>query len=142
MTKEELQNIITQFDEDSLKKQGIFSLQEYGPGPGEVFIKANKEGLEIFALQLLKSAIETEDIIINQNRKTIILDKEESWFDEFSDVIIQHIEPIKDKSEVRIKEEYKESFTEKAIPFGCILLIILLITALVIGFITIVKWLI
>jgi len=55
--------IIDQFDEEELKRQGIFGISHHGRGSDESFIRANKEGLELFALELLKSARDTEAIL-------------------------------------------------------------------------------
>ena len=66
MTNEKLQNIIAQFDEKELKEKALFGILQYGGGPDESFIKANKEGLELFALELLKSASETENILADK----------------------------------------------------------------------------
>lgn len=97
MTKEELQKIIEQFDEEELKRQGIFSILQYGGGSDESFIKANKEGLEMFALELLKSSRDAESIITDKEKNIIPLNYDESWIDEFGDTFIQYIEPIKGK---------------------------------------------
>lgn len=51
MTKEDLQTIIDQFDEADLKQQGVFGISQYGGGSDESFIRANKQGLELFAVQ-------------------------------------------------------------------------------------------
>ena len=69
LTKEELQKIIDQFDEDELKRQGIFGISQYGGGSDESFIRANKKGLELFALQLLNQ-LETQMIFFLILRKT------------------------------------------------------------------------
>jgi hypothetical protein len=66
MTKEELQEIIGRFNEEELKQLGLFGIFQYGGGSDESFIRANKEGLELFTLQLLKSA---RDIETNSRRQ-------------------------------------------------------------------------
>ena len=43
MTNEKLQNIIAQFDEKELKEKALFGILQYGGGPDESFIKANKD---------------------------------------------------------------------------------------------------
>lgn len=60
LTNEELQKIIDRFDEDELKRQGVFGISQYGGGSDENFIRTNKEGLELFALKLLKAAKDVE----------------------------------------------------------------------------------
>lgn len=141
LTKEELQKIIDQFDEDELKKQGIFGISQYGVGSDESFIRANKEGLELFALQLLKSAIETEDILSDKEKNIIPLDYDEDWVDENSDTYLQYVEPIADKQKLNPKSEYKSTFSDKLMPYGCGLVLLILLVSVIIGFSTLLNWL-
>jgi hypothetical protein len=53
LTKEALQRIIDQFDEEDLKRKGIFGISQYGGGPDERFIRANKEGRNNLALRYI-----------------------------------------------------------------------------------------
>jgi hypothetical protein len=69
LTKEELQKIIELFDEEDLKRQGIFGISQYGSGSDESYIRANKEGLELFALALLKAATNTEPGFTGTDKK-------------------------------------------------------------------------
>lgn len=140
MTKEELQKIIDQFDEEELKKHGIFSIRQYGGGSDESYIKANKEGLELFALELLKSSRDAESVILNPEKNIIPLNYEESWMDEFGDTCIQYIEPIKRKQELKSKK-HQQTFFDRLIPAGCIITIILIGIAAIIGLVTISNWL-
>jgi hypothetical protein len=126
MTKEELQKIIDSFDEETLKKQGIFGISEYGDGSDESFIRANKQGLELFALELLKSARDSEMILSSKEQNIITLNYEEDWIDENSDTLIQYIEPIADNQKMS---------------FGCSITVIILIISIITGFRTIIDWL-
>ena len=141
LTKEELQKIIDQFDEDELKQQGIFGISQYGGGSDESFVRANKEGLELFALQLLKSAIETEDILSDKEKNIIPLDYDEDWVDENSDTYLQYVEPIADKQKLNPKSEYKSTFSDKLMPYGCGLVLLILLVSVIIGFSTLLNWL-
>ncbi|UYW01804.1 hypothetical protein K5I29_02445 [Flavobacterium agricola] len=140
LTKEELQNIIDQFDEEKLKKLGIFGISQYGGGSDESFLRANKEGLELFAIQLLKSARDTEDILSDKEKNIIPLDYNEDWIDENSDTFIQYIEPITDKQKLKDKNDYKTTFADKLIPYGCGLILIILAIATIVGLVTICNW--
>lgn len=141
LTKEELQKIIDQFDEEELKRQGIFGISQYGGGPDESFIRANKEGLELFALALLKSARDAEVTLSETEKKIITLDYEENWIDENSDTFIQYVEPIADKQKLQLKSEHVSSFTDKLMPYGCGLVVIILVVSIIIGLVTLFKWL-
>ncbi len=141
LTKEELQKIIDQFDEDELKQQGIFGISQYGGGSDESFVRANKEGLELFALQLLKSARDSEAILSDTEKNIIPFDYDENWVDENSDTFVQYIEPIADKQKLKPKSEYKSTFADKLIPYGCGLLLFILAIAVIVGLITLYNWL-
>ncbi len=140
LTKEELQKIIAQFDEDELKRQGIFGISQYGGGSDESFVRANKEGLELFALELLKSAREIESVLSDPEKNIIPFDYDEDWVDENSDTFIQYIEPIADKQKLKPKSEYKSTFVDKLMPFGCGLIAIILVISVVVGLVTVFNW--
>jgi hypothetical protein len=97
LKKEELQKIIDQFNEDELKRKGVFGISQYGGGSDESFIRANKEGLELFALELLKSARDTENLLSDPEQNIIPFNYYEDWVDENSDTFIQYVEPIANK---------------------------------------------
>ena len=141
LTKEELQKIIDQFDEYELKQQGIFGISQYGSGSDESFIRANKEGLELFALELLKSARDTETIFSDTEKNIIPLKYDEDWIDENSDTFIQYVQPISDKQKLKIKSEYKSTFVDTLMPFGCGLIALILVTSVIVGLVTLFKWL-
>jgi len=141
LTNEELQKIIKQFDEDDLKRQGIFGISQYGGGSDESFIRANKEGLQLFALELLKSAIDTDKTLAKIEKNVIPLSYDEDWIDENSDTIIRYVEPIADKQKIKPKGDYKSTLTDKLIPFGCGLIALILVISVIVGLITLFNWL-
>ena len=141
LTKEELQKIIDQFDEYELKRQGIFGIFQYGGGSDESFIRANKEGLELFALELLKSARDTETILSDTEKNIIPLEYDGDWVDDNSETFIQFIQPIADKQKLKPKSEYKSTFVDKLMPLGCGLVALILLASVIVGLVTLLKWL-
>jgi hypothetical protein len=143
LTKEKLQKIIDQFDEDELKRHGIFSILQYkgSSGSDESFIRANKEGLELFALGLLKSARDSENLLSNPEKNIIPLDYDEDWIDENSDTFIQYIELISDKQKLKSESDSKSPIADKLMSLGCGLLVIILIISVLVGLVTVFKWL-
>lgn len=139
LTNEELQKIIDQFDEEELSQQGIFGISQYGGGSDESFIRANKEGLELFALELLKSARDTEKILSDKTTNIIPLEYDEDWIDENSDTFIQYVEPIAYKQKLKPKSEYKSTFADKLLPYGCGFILLILLISVVVGFGTLLK---
>ena len=140
MTKEELQKIIELFDEEDLKRQGIFGISQYGGGSDESFIRANKEGLELFALELLKSARDTEATLADTEKKVIPFDYDENWIDESSDTFIQYVEPIADKQKLNPNKEHKTTFADRLMPYGCGFVAIVLVIVIIVGLVTLFKW--
>lgn len=138
LTKEKLQKIIDQFDQDELKSQGIFGILQYGGGSDESYVRANKEGLELFALELLKSARDSEDLLLNGKKNTILFDNEESWVDANSDTFIQYVELITDKQQIKLT--YKLTFGEKLILFGFKIIGITILISVFVGLITMLNW--
>jgi hypothetical protein len=138
LTQEKLQQIIDQFDEHALRQQGIFGIYQYGGGPDESFIRANKEGLELYALELLKSAKRMEGIPVNKGVNSIPFD--EDWTEESSDMHLHYIEPVTRKQKIKSDEEHKR-FISKLLPYGCGLIFIILLIAIIVGFETMFKWL-
>lgn len=141
LTKEELQKIIDQFNEKELKSLGVFGIFRYRDNYDESFLKANKEGLELFALQLLKSARDIETILSDTTKNIIPLEYNEDWMDENSDIFIQYIEPVADRQKLKYKSEYKSTFTDKLIFCGCGLIVFILLISVIVGFITLISWL-
>lgn len=140
MTNEELQKIIDQFDEEALKHKSIFGISQYGGGSEESFISANKEGLELFALELLKSARDTENLLGQSENKFFSLNPEEEWIDQDSDTFIHYIEPLSDKFDRKAKTEYEASLGDRLVPIGCGIIAIVLLISLIVGAVTIYGW--
>lgn len=141
MTKEELQKIIDLFDEEKLKREAIFGIHTADGGYHESYVQANQEGLELFALQLLKAARDTGDTLADNENSVIPLSPEEDWMDDSSSTVITHIEPIAWKQDAQPKMEYKEALFDKLVPYGCGLIMIILAMAAIVGLVTIYKWL-
>jgi len=140
LTKEELQKIIDQFDEEELKRQGIFGITQYGGGSDESFIRANKEGLELFAIQLLKSARDVEKVLSDPGENIIPFEYDENWVDENCDTFIHYIEPIAEKQKLKPKSEYRPTLADKLVPFGCGFILIILVISIFVGLVTLYNW--
>jgi hypothetical protein len=141
MTKEELQEIIGRFNEEELKQLGLFGIFQYGGGSDESFIRANKEGLELFTLQLLKSARDIELILADKKKRSIPFEDHENWVDENSDIFIHYVEPLADKQMLKLKLDRKLTFVDRISLLGCGLIGIILIISVIVGLVAIFKWL-
>jgi len=137
---EELQQIIDQFDEVGLKAQGVFGIFQYGGGADESYIRANKEGLELYALWLLKASKESENILTTEGEKIINLDNLGDWIDENSDTSIDYIALLPNKMAFGEATKYQETTMDKMRGIGCMLVVILLLISTIIGVGTLAMW--
>ena len=137
-TKKELQNRIDQFDEDQLKENGVFGIFTYGGDSSENYIKANKDGLELYALRLLKTARDLEDTLPDNNENDIWFDKE-NWIDENSEVFINYVEQIVDKQK-DIEGQQNTKFSDNLALYGCIFILMFLLFSILVGVSTMFGW--
>lgn len=140
MTKEDLQKIIDQFNKEELKQDGIFGISQYGGGSNESFIRANKEGLELFALELLKSARDIEATLSDKEKCLMPFVYDENWVDENSETFIHYIEPLADKQTLKQKVDHKLRFADRLGLFGCLIFALVLVGSILVGFFTILGW--
>ena len=141
MNKEELQNIIDKLESENPKEKAYFGIFEYGGGPDESFIKANKQGLELFALEILKAARDTEELLNDDKGESVFpLGFDEDWIDDDCSTYIQYIEPTNEIRTITKREPYVETWTDKTMKFGCISTILIAIVSAIVGIVTIVKW--
>jgi hypothetical protein len=143
LRRRDLQHIIEQFevDEKAFSKEGIFGIYIQDPSSMESILRANKAGLQIFALELLKAARDLEDTLDFSEENVIPLDVNADWIDENSDTFIGYIELLAGKQKLKPKKEYKETLRDKLIPFGCGIALIVLAIATVVGLVTIIQFL-
>ena len=143
MNKEDLQNIIDKLEKEDRKEKAYFGIFEYGGGPDESFIKANKQGLELFAIELLKAARDTEGLLKNETEKSVFpLGFDEDWVDDDCSTYIQYVEPTNEIRTNVKQEPYVETWTDKTMKFGCISAILIAIISAIVGIVTIIKWII
>jgi hypothetical protein len=113
MNNQELKIIIAQLKAISPKEDAIFGMHMYGGGTDESYIKANKEGLQRYAAELLAASIELENLKENTEKKVIPFHTIEDWVSEMSDTYIQYIEPVFEKKQSESKELGKVTIKEK-----------------------------
>ncbi|WP_299246612.1 hypothetical protein [uncultured Aquimarina sp.] len=141
MTDEEIQNIITEFENRNQKEKAFFGFYQYGGGIDESGIRANRKGIELFTAQLLKSTLNSEKHNYSENEfcySEIDID----WTDDDSDFFFDSIE-ITNKDKLKKDEKfprYKRTISDRFYEGLIFLIILLLILFLFVGFVTIVKW--
>ena len=138
MSKDELQKIIDQLESGNSKDEAYFAIFQYGGGPDESFVKANKQGLELFAAEILKASRDADEIVGDKEKNIIPLDYEEEWIE--GDTFVQYIEPTLEKRKKAKHEPRKETWKDKGIKFGCFAGLIIAIVSVIVGLITMVTW--
>jgi hypothetical protein len=139
MTDEEIRKLIDELRNRNKYDEAYIGFFEYGGGPDESFIKANRQGLELHAADLLEAALETDSEFGSVKSKNFGLD--EKIADEQSDFIFNYIELYKEKrNEIKPNIEYKETWKGKAYKFGCFSIGVLFVVLMIIGFITVFTW--
>ncbi len=135
MDKFELDNIIKSLDDCSSKEDAYF---EFVDEEGS-YIKANKDGVFQFSRQLLKSLKLFEDKK-NSKDKSITLEGGE-WL--INPEYYPFIEPIYLKrKDIKNGEVYKETWKDNIFKIGCVSALIILGVSALIGFISLVTWII
>jgi hypothetical protein len=140
LTQEQLQNIIDELEGLVSKDKATFGIFQYGGSTDESFIQANKDGLKLFALELLKAATNTSKIIGNEEKNVIPLAFEENWINKQSDTLIRFIEFVDERPASVPHIPYREGIIDKLIPIGCIVGSAVLFIASLIGLWTLYKW--
>lgn len=140
MTQEQLQLLIDQFDEHTLKEQAIFGIFQFGGGEDESCIRANKEGLALYALELLHSAKMMNDESHTHNN-IVRLDFNKPWIDENSDVIVYYIESVTEKHQIAPGKNYGQTNMDKLVSLGCLLVLVILAISTIVGIVTLCRWL-
>ncbi len=138
MNKDELQKIIDQLESVNLKDEAYFGIFQYGGEQDESYIKANKQGLELFAINILKAARDSQDIINDTKKSIIPLDYQEEWID--GDTLAQYIEPIPETRKQIKTEPHQATWQDKYFAHGCFAVGIIVFVLMIIGLITIFTW--
>ena len=136
MNDQQIQELINQFDTEKLKENayfGFFDEAEYS------YIKANKEGLLLYAMNLIVASKNIDSITNDSKDKTVPFERFANWIDEDSPIVIDYIEKFEGKRK-EIIEPIKSNFFEKLIPIGCFLLFIIFGVSFFVGLAEIISW--
>jgi len=134
LEKEELKFIISQLRKDNTEEDSFFGVLQYGGGPDESMIKANRKGLRLYAAELLEASI------TDSENNTIAFDSD--WTYDNADFFFDYIElSEKIQNEEKREERESNSWADKLILIGCIAGVIALIICTIIGLVTSINWL-
>lgn len=140
MTDEDIKKLIDDLRSQKNYDEAYIGFFQYGGGPDESYIKANRQGLELHAAELLEAALETEKEFEVGKEKTFGLD--EGISDPESDYDFDYVELKKEnRNEIKPYSEYEETWKDKVFKVGCIGIGILLIGLVIVGIFTVITWL-
>lgn len=139
-TTQQLKDFINQFDINKLEQEGVFGIYQYGGGSNESYIRSNKAGLQLYAIELLKGAIAMDEKTKSNETDIIPMCANENWMDLDSTIVIDYIEPVNKNEVYPFQSNSKPSLKDTLIPYGCGIIVIISIIALLVGFVSIAKW--
>lgn len=138
MNDELLESLKSDLDLEGSFKNGQFGIySDYRERDDVYFIKANKEGLKLFAYQLLCAAKDFEHQEQEQAFQNIALE-EVSWMLKDSEIVLKHIE---DPSMIEVSEteSTKSSWKNSAVTIGCFIILAFLLISLIVGIYTVIN---
>ncbi len=139
MNDKEIGKLINELRSQKNYDEAYIGYFQYGGGPDESCIKANRQGLELHAAELLEAALETEKEFEKGKIKTFGLD--EGISDEESDFFFEYVELIKEvRNDIKPNSEYKETWKDKIFKYGCFGVLIGLGLLIIIGIMTVLSW--
>ena len=80
MTPEEVSEFAAKLAAATPAAEAYFGIFQHGGGPDESFIRANKQGLQLFAAELLRAADQVDETLAHETKTIIPLEfKEDDW---------------------------------------------------------------
>lgn len=141
MTNEDIQKCINKIDDQDLKKLATFGIFAIEDNWDEIAIKANKEGLQLFAMELLKASQQTKEVILDKENYTIPLNSTAEWINPKSDIKIFYVEQVDQIHEAEKIESDAENIKERFYKYSFFAILIFLGITILVGIWTIGKWL-
>jgi len=116
---------------------GLFPISE---GDDGYYISANRQGLELYATELLNASLESETIVLHPQKFEYNIGQKD-WIDDKSDIYIDFVSPFLEKRKnIKKDEPYKETFKDKLITLILKILLIFLVICMIIGIVRVFQW--
>ncbi len=140
MKKEELEEIGSRIESEVSIDSALFEFHYSDGYEDAIYIKANRDGLQLFAMELLKVSATLSQSGSDPIEKTISFD--DYGMMEHSQVSILYIEPtLQEKPKAIEPLPHKKSWKDSFAQFGCIGVVIIFALSAIVGFISILGWL-
>lgn len=140
MKPQELQNLIKELDKPNPNEEAYLGIFLNDRNEDQAYLKANKKGLELVAALFLKASSEVNTAKVKNEGVYLELNSSKSWFDKESELSIDFVEIVGSKPES--KPEYVPKWYDSLSGYGCITIVVLILIAAIIGFVTIGKWMV
>lgn len=131
MKEDKLFEILQEFDEASLQEKALFGIYDTYDEREVTVIRANSEGIQLYAMELLKIAIEAESLSESELPVKYRISNYENWVDKNSIIFLDEIEISNNSYEVA--DLPKENFFSKLFSWGCIISLIVIVVIFLIG---------
>ncbi len=137
-----LRAVIQQLKETNLKENAYLGFFCNDDGSETCYMKANKEGLELYATKILEASLEMDRRMFSDKKKEVF-NLPVKWFVNDSDFQFSFIELLqKTKTEIidPIKEEHNQTWKDKLKGYVILGCFIFALISMLTGFVVIITW--
>ncbi|UOQ55426.1 hypothetical protein [Hymenobacter cellulosivorans] len=132
MTPEEIADFTARLAAETPATEASFGIFQYGGGPDESFIRANKQGLQLFAAEMLQAAARVDETLAHETKSIIPLGfAEQEWLD--GEVFMQYIEPLAGRPEPEVAHTVSSTLFDKLMTYGLQAVFFILLIGLFVG---------
>ncbi len=121
--------------------EGYISFHQFNDNkePVDGYIRANRQGLEIYAAQLLDASLITEkksgtNQLIDYQLDTGIIGSDSLFFFDYVEV------DLKNRSDIGVNSDDIVTWKDQAFKAGCLLVGLILVTLIIVGAISVFSW--
>ncbi len=139
MDKTYLLPIIKKLSESNASDEAYFGIFTFGGSSDESYIHANRQGMELFASQLLQASLNTDHLLTDEKPKIHSLPIND-WVDEQSATRLYYVQSLISKRKDLIADPVMETFSERIVRLGCGLALIGTLVLAIVGLVVVMRW--
>lgn len=140
MDTKRLNEIITELKDSCYRSKASFGIHHIG-GHEEHYIKANPDGLKLFAIELLEATVDSEDIVAHPQKNIHVLDcGGVEWIHPDSDIILEYVSPTLDSRDNIHPQTFDQPKSNILTGFVMITILLALISIFILGIYQIFAW--
>lgn len=142
MKNQELNTVLQKLRENNIEENAYLGFFTDGGGLHESCIKANKDGLRLYAAALIEASLEIDNRNFNIEEEEEFFSIKTDWVSESSDIFFSYVELSNlPKAEIEPIKEHKENWKDKLMGYVLGGIIIFILISILVGVITIISWL-